>query len=174
MRKWQRMSIAVPLICLLGFYPLLAPPAHRIDKDHFELIQNGMTLAEIESIFGQPPGSYDWAVAEDGGVRLWDVATGLKLGTSTSYNTVVIDTSSSDTLWADAAAITLPNRPKTKYVTTVYFASHITINTMSWTSRHGTCTIWFDDDLRVSGKSGWGESRVEPPWVKWWKKWFGE
>jgi hypothetical protein len=34
--------------------------------------------------------------------------------------------------------------------------------------------VFFDDELRVSGKSGWGDSRVAPPWQSWWKKCFGE
>jgi hypothetical protein len=47
-----------------GFYPLLAPTPHRIDQAHFELIQNGLTRADVEAIFGVPPGQHDWAEPE--------------------------------------------------------------------------------------------------------------
>ena len=144
MRTWRRLSIAGLLICLLGLYPLLAPPAHRIDKAHFELIQKGMTLAEVESIFGQPAGEYDWAMVDG----VWGVAF----------------SPDGRRLWATT---------KARYYTTVFLHSGNTDKT--WTSRHGTCTIWFDENLRVSGGlTSWGSTRVEPPWLKWWKKWFGE
>lgn len=161
MRRWPRLLIAAFVVGLLGFYPLLAPPAHRIDQEHYELIQNGMTIGEIESIFGQPPGNYDWAVADDSGIVIWKAVRGSKVKyVSTSF---VMD-SFSDSNWT----VALSNKTKTRYYTSVVW------NAKTWTSRHGTCSIWFDDNLRVLGRiTSWGTSRVEPPWSKWWKKLFG-
>ena len=150
MRRCTRWSIAVIVVGLLGLYPLLAPPAHRIDKEHFELIQEGMTLAKVESIFGQPAGNYDWAITEEWVV--WSVAfspDGRRIATAPAR-------------WKQG-----------RYVTTLFLDTSGRSTTKTWTGRHGTCTISFDDELRVTGKMGWGESRVEPPWQKWWKQWFG-
>jgi len=60
MQRIMRATAIVLLIVTL-FYPLLAPPPHRIDEAHFQLITEGMTEAEVEAIFGVPAGSYDWA-----------------------------------------------------------------------------------------------------------------
>jgi hypothetical protein len=176
MRKWARLLVAGFIVTLLGLYPLLAPPIHRIDKDHAELIKQGMTYAEVESVFGQPPGNYDWAVADEANIWVWDVATGAKLRGLNSYSTLVIDGFSSDSsLWGEAATITLPSRTKTRTYTTWLLGARFGVNAKSWTSRHGTCTIFFDEELRVTGSmTDWGHTRVEPPWLKWRQKWFGK
>ena len=171
MRKWLRLLIAALLVGLLGFYPLLAPPIHRIDKAHAELIKHGMTYAEVETIFGQPPGNYDWAVADQGVIRLWYVATGASVNTTNT--TFAIGAAGSNTLWADGTLTSLARQRQARYVTTLFLAS-TGGNTKTWTSRHGTCTVFFDNDGLVSGTiTEWGNTRVEPPWRNWWKKWFG-
>ena len=174
MTKWLRVLIAAALLGLLGFYPLLAPPPHRIDEQHFELIQKGMALADVEAIFGQPPGNYDWAVADDVGVGLWRGAAAAYTLNFFNSSTIVVDAFSSDSLWVDLTTATSPNATKTRFVTTIFLHSRIPGNVKTWTSRHGSCTIWFDEQERVSHKTDWQESRVEPPWNKWWKKWFGK
>ena len=180
MRRFlSRSSLVLLLLIVTLFYPLLAPPAHRIDKDHFELIQKGMTLDEVEAIFGKPPGNYDWAVADGATIRLWNVATGNQIwtgsaGNGVKYETIVVDTFSNDALWADVVAVASPKTTKTRYFTTLFVESGTTANIKTWTSRHGTCMIWFDQKSRVSGKTGWETSRVELPWSKWWKKCFGD
>jgi len=76
--RWRRRLIALSLISLLGLYPLLAPPPHRIDQAHCDLIKEGMTKDEVESIFGVPPGEYDFAEQTFSGYRfrVWVRATG--------------------------------------------------------------------------------------------------
>jgi len=61
MQGLMRATAIVLLIGTLFLYPLLAPPSHRIDEAHFQLITEGMTEAEVEAIYGVPAGSYDWA-----------------------------------------------------------------------------------------------------------------
>jgi len=61
MRTWPRMLTAGILIAIVGAYPLLAPPPHRIDQAHFDRIDNSMTRGQVEAVFGVPPGEYDWA-----------------------------------------------------------------------------------------------------------------
>jgi len=60
-----RFLLIVGLICLLCLYPLLAPPAHRIDQAHADLITKDMSYEQAEAIFGVPPGQYDWAESGD-------------------------------------------------------------------------------------------------------------
>ena len=61
MRRLLRTTAALLLFATLFLFPLLAPPPHRIDEAHFQLITEGMTEAEVEAIFGVRAGSYDWA-----------------------------------------------------------------------------------------------------------------
>ena len=174
MRKWLRLLIAALLAGLVGFYPLLAPPVHRIDKHHAELVRQGMTFADVEAIFGQPPGNYDWAVADHGVIRLWDVAKGAAFNKK-GYVVLGMDAGISNTLWTEVAATGRGRRQQAQYVTTLFLGMPTGGNTKTWTSRHGTCTVWFDGDGRVAGTvTDWGNTRIEPPWRKWWKKWFGE
>jgi hypothetical protein len=175
MRKWQRLSIAGLLICLLGLYPLLAPPAHRIDQDHFDLIHNGMTLGEVESIFGQPAGNYDWAVAEGANVWFLDFAgANFTLDVSGGRRLLPLGTLSVD---FDGDGFLDLHVAKSQGGLRTVVWSDLTGScraAKTWTSRHGTCTIAFDQHGRVSGNAGWGESRVLPPWQTWWKKLVGE
>lgn len=61
MRRWSRFLMAGMLVAVVGLYPLLAPPLHRIDQVHFERISHRMSREQVEEIFGVPPGEYDWA-----------------------------------------------------------------------------------------------------------------
>jgi hypothetical protein len=60
----HRIGRGLTVVAVAGitfFYPLLAPTPHRIDEAHLKMIRNGMSLAEVESIFGVPPGEDDSA-----------------------------------------------------------------------------------------------------------------
>ena len=179
MRKWQRLSISGLLVCLFGLYPLLAPPAHRIDRDHFDLIQNGMSLAEVESIFGQSAGNYDWAVAE--GTDGWVVdlvVSNLTFNVPAGRTLLPLGTTSVDFDGDGFPDLHLVNPQPFGGPRTVTYTDltgfRQAFNAMAWTSRHGSCTISFDQNGSVCAKSNWGESRVVPPWQAWWKKLFGE
>lgn len=179
MRNWQRLSIAGVLICLLGLYPLLAPPAHRIDKDHFELIQNGMTLAEVESIFGQPAGNYDWAVADQSQVWFFDFAVAQKPwvggGNNLQSGAVVVNEVTFDLTGQQAWVAGAAKLSKPRILIWTELVGHVqSTHSKNWTSRHGACTIGFDRNGRVGYKTHWGDSRVVPPWLAWWKKLFGD
>ena len=69
--KWMRRLLVLTILGLLGLYPLLAPPAHRIDQAHCDRIKEGMTRQQVEGIFGVPAGDYDWAEANQR--RLWAI-----------------------------------------------------------------------------------------------------
>jgi hypothetical protein len=47
MQRIMRATTVVLLIGTLFLYPLLAPPPHRIDEAHFQLITEGMTEADL-------------------------------------------------------------------------------------------------------------------------------
>ena len=47
-RRFGRGLLVALLLMILFFYPMLAPPVHRIDADHYALIRNGMSLDEVE------------------------------------------------------------------------------------------------------------------------------
>jgi hypothetical protein len=173
MRKWARLLVAGFIVTLLGPYPLLAPPIHRIDKNHAELIEQGMTYAKVESIFGQPPGNYDWAVADNGVIRLWDVATGRLLNTTNGG--FAIGASGGHTFWSDGTVTALARQKQGGEMTSVFLGGSRGSNTKTWISRHGMCTVLFDQHGRVCGTiTDWGHTRVEPPWLKWFQKWFGK
>jgi hypothetical protein len=159
--RFGRGSLVALLLMILLFYPMLAPPVHRIDADHFALICNGMSLDEVERILGVPAGNYDWAVPKPPSVY----HVGLLVTSTTSY------------------ALTIDERPvsATTFVRTADFDKDGMLDLViidsrfdrqaSWISRHGAGTIWFDEQWRVTGKGGWGETSLEPPWHNW-RKWF--
>jgi hypothetical protein len=163
MRKWSRLLIAGIVVSLLGLYPLLAPTPHRIDEAHFDQIQ-----------FGAPAGNYDWAVAKDPAIVLWDVSTGLIINevyltrkvSSVTINRALDDATAWDITFAQPFQELSANIDNLTVI-------RIARTSRTWTSRHGTGTIHFDQHNRVTGKSGWGETRLEPPWHSW-RKWFSK
>jgi hypothetical protein len=130
----------------VGFvYPLLAPTPHRIDQNHFELIKDGMTMAEVEAIFGVPAGRYDWAEPDSvGRVRIW-MALGQAVQAQQGRDTHL----------------------GIRFLTGVKTFSDGGVNEM-WVSRHGAFTVHFDANDRVAWKSEDGV-RIVPPWQRWWQ-----
>ena len=145
--RWRRRLIVLFTIGLLGLYPLLAPPPHRIDQAHCDLIKEGMTKDEVESIFGVPPGEYDFAEQKFSGYRfrVWVRAT----GKSTLLDLTSVAPSSITVL--ESSPI-LPHEWST------------------WTGREGAFTVCFDVRGRVTSTSGPHEVTLVPPWQRWWKK----
>jgi len=159
MRRLKR-GVPVGLFLLVTFfYPLLAPTAHRIDEAHFEQISLGMTLEEVESRFGAPAGSYDWAVPKDP-IGFFPPALALIVRAPSRVHTSIV------------SQVILNRELYAKNVVS-FTVMHRSMISRTWTSRHGSCTIHFDQQDRVVGKSGWGESRLEPPWHNW-RKWFSK
>lgn len=174
-KKWPRVLMAGMLVAVGGLYPLLAAPAHRIDKVHYALIRNGMTLEEVESILGAPPGNYDWAVPTGEGEIL--IYSGSPPKRSTEY---FEDTPSGKRRTAHYSAngffwhLSSGKLTKSSY-TDVIWSKFVDpdlplVTSKSWTSRHGHCTVWFDPEERVAYKNLLG-SRIEPPWHNW-RRWF--
>lgn len=58
MRGWGRIPVVVGVVGVVLAYPLLTPVVHRIDDGHFNLIHPGMTVDQVEAIFGVSAGSY--------------------------------------------------------------------------------------------------------------------
>jgi hypothetical protein len=168
-RRCSRGLLVALLLMILFFFPMLAPPVHRIDSDHFALIRNGMSLDEVELILGVPAGRYDWAVPKSRSIVIWD-----SFSTDNVPNFTL--TSTTFPLTIDASQVSA-----TAIVTAVDFDSDgmpdLVIagsrvgRQVRWISRHGAGTIWFDEQRRVIGKSSWGETSIEPPWHNW-RKWF--
>ncbi|MBI3410830.1 MAG: hypothetical protein HY040_21040 [Planctomycetes bacterium] len=64
-KRWLCSVALAGLLCVFGsLYLLLWPVSHHVDLDHLQLIAPGMTEAEVEAIFGVPPGCYDGAVPD--------------------------------------------------------------------------------------------------------------
>jgi hypothetical protein len=185
MCRWSRLILVVLIASFTLLYPLLAPPAHRIDKAHFAMIRPGMTRAEVESIFGVPSGEYDWAEAQGASwVFLFsgstlrqavvdldgDVGVDVVVAKS-AHQKVVHDLcdgpldlflnspmlKNGDGSWAEVTAQVWP--PRGGVIET-------------WTSRHGHFGVWFDTEGRVLLMSAPEEAKVIPPWerVRRWKK----
>lgn len=143
-RRCGRALLFALLVTILFFYPMLAPPVHRIDSDHYALIRNGMSLDEVELILGVPAGRYDWALPKSPTVLFAEL----------------LDSGTTFVRMADT------DKVGTLGLMVVDYGRQV-----SWISRHGAGTIWFDDHWRVTGKSGWGETITEAPWHNW-RKWF--
>jgi hypothetical protein len=141
-RSLNRLLLIAFVAAVVGFYPLLAPTTHRIDRERFELIQKGMTRAEVEALFAVPPGRYDgaepkldhfWIMFADGSVMAMDADFSLASPWPGAMHRAVRS--------ADSA---------------------------TWVSRHGAFTVAFDDHDRLAWKSSSG-SLVVPPWQRWWQ-----
>jgi hypothetical protein len=143
-RSKLRILLIAMLVAVLGAFPLLAPTPHRIDQEHFELLKEGMTRAEVKAIFGVPAGKYDWAEAD------WRA------------------------IWLDLGYFRASNaQPKVSWTELGVAAEDIAalvglpLPAEQWVSRHGSFTVHFDGGGRLDWRYSSG-SRIEPPWQRWW------
>src|SRR5204863_125863 len=105
--KHFRRGLLIALVAVVTFfYPLLTPTPHRIDETHVSLIDKGMSRAQVEAIFGVPPGQYDWPEGESAALRYYPVTS-----------------------------LIIPARPW---------------KIETWTSRHGSFGIQFDEHDHVT------------------------
>jgi hypothetical protein len=159
-RRIGRACVLIATVAILFFYPFLAPPAHRIDETHLNLIRDGMTEAEVEGIFGVPAGEYDWAVAT--GPSIWVSALAVttdgqrwNVNAQPQRQIFVLDGNQPAVLhsvWNNAGY----GQMKT------------------WTGRHGAFYVVFDRHGRVISTGSAGETRREYPWSQWWQQWTGK
>ena len=154
-RRFLRCFVVIAVAAITLLWPLLASP-HRIDEAHGKLIRKGMTAEAVESIFGAPAGTYDWAVLDD----------------STQRHLLLFYLARLDAVQdAQSDAMREANR-----FHRLALAAHADSefawggNMQTWTSRHGSITICFDHAGRASWIGPWQKTRVEPPWKKWWEK----
>jgi hypothetical protein len=146
-----RAAVLLAAVAILFFYPFVAPPAHRIDQAHFDMVKGGMTEAEVDGIFGVPAGDYDWAVANP--QHLW----------------LDIDYFSTGRSWTIASP---PRQFILLHFDDVTWISGTNLGHFkTWTSRHGSFQIGFNTDGRVSFTQGLGATTIEPPWTRWWRQW---
>lgn len=143
--RLNRGLVAILVISVTLFYPLLAPTPHRIDDAHFKLIQRGMSLAQVEAIFGAAPGDYDWADADRD--SMWRIA-------------LALDPSPHE-------YITRPRRPGAPLP---ILPHEILLPTKSWISRNGFFEILFDEHGRVLSTYDLPHG-VLPPWQRAWRWW---
>jgi hypothetical protein len=131
----------------VGFvYPLLAPTQHRIDQAHFELIQGGMTKADVEAIFGVPAGRYDWAEPEPRRYRLM-------------ISTIAL---------AQASQVDVKQDKHVQTAIRFLLKSADAGVTETWVGRHGAFRVHFDSNDRVLWTHE-DEVRIVPPWQRWWQ-----
>jgi hypothetical protein len=149
--RFNRGLLAILLVGITFFYPLLAPTPHRIDETHFRLIQKGMLLAQVESIFGVPPGEYDHAERDYAGL-VWTTVTNLQGDPDVGVQTLPKAFTSSG--WARISFVQEESR--------------------TWSSCNGCFTISIDGQNRVTSTSSWPHMRRVPPWSSFWEKIFGK
>jgi len=157
----SRIVLIVILTGLLGLYPLLAPPPHRIDQSHADLITKGMSREQVEAIFGVPSGDYDWAEAEKHTTTLL-LLSDLVLRDSTSLQKFVdIDGDRAvDLIVTTPQSSTLVLSVAGRLVGSIESSS-------TWTSRHGSFTVWFDSFGHMSFTNLKSDVKIVPPWQRW-------
>jgi len=171
MGRFSRLLLIALLAVVAGFYPLLAPTPHRIDREHFDLIQVGMTKAEVEAIFGVPPGSYDWAEAESYfHVMRVRAAVQLEMAEMLQRRATAQSQRKATTETTTELAINLEHaRAMERQAAAEVMFEILARVSETWASRHGAFTVRFDNDGRVVSKTdAWGV-RIVPPWQRWWK-----
>jgi hypothetical protein len=155
-RRLGRCLVIGLLATIMLFFPLLASP-HRIDEAHRNLIREGMTAAEVESIFGVPAGTYDWAVV--------DGPSDTRLLYSRLFERYLerqFLARAREQQTLEIPVVAVVDTPRKRWA----FGDKV----QSWTSRHGSVAIGFDENGLVCWVSDWLKVRVEPPWKKWWDK----
>jgi hypothetical protein len=160
--RFRRAAVLILFVVIALFFPLLAPPPHRIDEEHFALIRKGMTEAEVEAIFGVPEGSYNWAVG-DPEFSLWmDVLVELEY---VQQQAVIVlnerefnrEFSRKTRQWFTPWASWVMQRGDVR-------------NVKTWISRHGSFYVATNSNGLVVSKGQMGKPRIEPPWQRWWRR----
>jgi hypothetical protein len=162
MKRFRRPLLSVALALVTLFFPLLTCP-HRIDEAHHELIRTGMTEAEVEAIFGAPAGNYDWAVAER--LRYRYMITAIQAHNLQVLNQVVNVNEAVAPNFVTVNELIGATRPQPMSIWLDY-SDHM----RTWTSRHGSFTLWFDDHGKVTSTGHRVDVRFEMPWQRWWKE----
>jgi hypothetical protein len=150
-RRWIRMLLAALIVLITFLYSLLAPTPHRIDQAHADLIVQGMTKEQVEAIFGVPAGEYDWA--EENRDKM-----------SVYYRKIISSYVEMRRLTIDESGAA---ERIIKHVRPAKLSWH---TSMTWTSRHGSFTIWFDEGERVASTSVLRQVHIVPPWQRWWNR----
>ena len=160
----SRGLLVVLLFAVTVLYPLLAPPAHRIDNAHRVLIREGMTLADVESVFGVPAGAYDWAVASPRPGHLHTALIYLVRQQRAIAAQEVLMAPAPSTPEGSTAA---------RLIKLTYDRLELAHDTRTWTGRHGSVSIGFDDAGRITWIDSVQDTRRDPPWNRWWRKLTG-
>jgi hypothetical protein len=148
-----RAALVLGVLLTTLAYPLLAPPAHRIDRGHLALITPGMTEADVEGILGVPAGDYDWVV-QDEKMRI-EVLIGV--------NSEIFDKVGIHQLAFSGRAMIVSAQHRRGRGMMTY---------KTWSSRHGVFHVAFNEDGGVAATGMWGE--VRPFWRVWWEKLAGK
>jgi succinate dehydrogenase flavin-adding protein (antitoxin of CptAB toxin-antitoxin module) len=180
----RRGMLAALIAGVTFFYPLLAPTPHRIDEAHFRQIQAGMTRAQVEAIFGAPPGEYDWAEADGSALAFFQSAIALSVRTPPA-SPVLIDIGSDKTIASKTWVITAGGEARwSDVIGTInavqlgtprnqirYWIAYDASRTRTWISRHGSFEIQFGDNDLVTWTNHHSEVRIVPPWERAWRWW---
>jgi hypothetical protein len=171
MHRLNRLTLLVLLVVVAFFYPVLAPTAHRIDREHFALITHGMTEADVEAILGAPAGVYDWAVPDEA-TRWSGIARALKTWREVEMQprTVTLGIPSySDDDRVSWSLLTATTDGRGGLVLGTRRWEHSETHRLkTWTSRAGVFYVTFDDDRRVTSVGDLDPTRIDPPWRRWW------
>jgi hypothetical protein len=144
MCRFSRTSVAIMLAFVTVFYPLLAPRPHRINRDQFGSVKRGMSRAEVDAIFGAPPGSYDWA----------EPVAWFSLN---EHRDVFV-------------TLHRPAPPQTAMPWLIHELDGRVRILETWSGRHGFFTISFSAEDRVVFR-GSGKTRLFEPWWYGWRWW---
>jgi hypothetical protein len=171
-RSWLRILVLAVAVAVVFAFPLLAPTAHRIDQAHFELIQDGMTRADVEAIFGVPPGKYDGAEAEAGSfAHLMRLAAAARMEEAQPLSKILNGQAPAEL----EIRLTHPKAMENTADAELRLLQLLAEASETWVGRHGGFIVQFDRENRVVSTNGRGRRvRVVLPWQRWWKAIRGE
>jgi hypothetical protein len=156
-RRLSRGLLAIFVVSVTFLYPLLAPLPHRIDEQHFKLIQNGMSCAEVENILGAPPGEYDWMEFDGEAFQKRKLEWIFTLASSESNLDLTVGSRVIRKIYSSNGGVIgvvtiVPDKSKVK----------------QWTARFGSIEIEFSNNDKVLVGTFRRDVRLVTPWNRWW------
>jgi hypothetical protein len=162
-RFWKLALLAMLLVGITFFYPLLAPIHHRIEPAHFQLIRDGMTLQQVEAILGAPPGEY--GAKSDGRIARHLLPTMYDAQQIAAWRQKLSEIARQrDGRPSPELEYLLPMHPPPLGVDWQ--------RVRTWASPRGTISVGLGQEDRIYLLHSSTDVRIVPPWQDWWNRYW--